>query len=815
MTRTNRYSGRCAKCSVNVPAGAGSLIGPPWSTVCATCMPRTDIGGTQGPTRIRVALVDDGTTTVLFGAVGFLGHDLFNRFRIAVGGTKWDKAAKVNLTNDFTLAARIVARLQADGFLVDVEPDCQALLQAVVAQQADERGKADERIAATNAKLAARGLALYPFQTDGVTWLAPRVGGILGDDMGLGKTIQVQVSLPEAASTSVLVIAPAVAKGVWLRETRKWRPDLTPVVLDGKHSFRWPEPGEMVILNWDILPPVSENEGKGKAGKGKRLEPAERWKAFLKAWKAIGEAHWASKFLPTCPKGLTIVADEAHAIKNAKAARTMRFRALAARARELGGRTWLLTATPLLNKPAELWSILTAADLATEAFGSYSRFFRIAGGVRTRFGTEWDANAIDHVAMKECLQKVMLRRIKTEVLKDLPAKTYATIDVALPRAITKLCDAAVAAAEKRGMTIEQALRVAVESEGGVGFEEISKARAALATAKLDAAIEKIEEFEEAEEPIVVASAYRAPIDALATRPGWAIITGSTSAKERTRIEEAFQRGELRGIGMTIKAGGVAITLTRATNMLQIDREWNPALNSQAEDRIYRIGTSKPVTIYRMVADHAIDQRLDEILAEKATIIAKSIDAARVQVGEVPEEQAADLDRAAAELEKARADLEVFLVKQRELEAEFAARRAQEEAARIARENESAEEKAQRKAHESLQRRTGGGKGGKGGAKGHVGTERRAARNEREVWAQSALGFLAANDTDHAFVENDIGFNKADQAIGHGLARRVDEGLSDVEWKLAAVVCAKYWRQVGPMPGGPIDLAERGEEEAAS
>jgi SNF2 family DNA or RNA helicase len=153
---------------------------------------------------------------------------------------------------------------------------------------------------------------------------------------------------------------------------------------------------------------------------------------------------------------------------------------------------------------------------------------------------------------------------------------------------------------------------------------------ALAIAKIPAMLRMVEDFEEQEEPLVVFSAHRAPIDELEKRKGWGVITGDTSPEERSRLEARFQAGDLLGIGCTIRAGGVSITLTRACNALFVDREWTPALNSQAEDRTYRIGQDRPVLITTLVADHPLDLRVTELTTDKQVLIDASVDAARMQ-----------------------------------------------------------------------------------------------------------------------------------------------------------------------------------------
>jgi len=153
-------------------------------------------------------------------------------------------------------------------------------------------------------------------------------------------------------------------------------------------------------------------------------------------------------------------------------------------------------------------------------------------------------------------------------------------------------------------------------------------RSALAMAKIPAMLALVEEFELAKEPLLVFSAHRSPIDLFLGRPGWAVITGDTPAKDRTKIEEGFQAGKYLGLAGTIEAAGVGITLTYAAHELFVDQEWTPALNAQAEDRALRHGQKRAVCIDILVANHPLDQRVAEILLEKTAIIESSIDAAR-------------------------------------------------------------------------------------------------------------------------------------------------------------------------------------------
>jgi SWI/SNF-related matrix-associated actin-dependent regulator 1 of chromatin subfamily A len=223
----------------------------------------------------------------------------------------------------------------------------------------------------------------------------------------------------------------------------------------------------------------------------------------------------------------------------------------------------------------------------------------------------------------------MLRRRRTEVLPDLPTKTHIDISAPIDDVTRALADEVIAKLREKGIDIAAALE---NSKLPVIFELISKVRGALATAKIPAMLEAIEEIEATGEPQLVFCAHRAPIDLLEGRPGWAVITGDVSPDKRSAIVHEFQSGRLRGVGITIKAGGVGLTLTRAHQALFVDLEWTPALNCQAEDRIVRIGQDRGCIIRRLIAAHELEERVAEKLLEKQLLIDGSVERAAVSEG---------------------------------------------------------------------------------------------------------------------------------------------------------------------------------------
>jgi len=537
-----------------------------------------------------------------------LGREAFAVYRQATEGAMFNFERKVNLAG-IEKVPTIIRRLRDAKMEIELDEPLIAKLREHTAMQWLDLQGARERAAALDEMLAKRGQSLYNFQKVGIDWLAPKTSALLADDMGLGKTVQTICALP--ANPRLLIVSPAVAKGTWRRELVKWgRDTLRMSILSGRGNFHWPEAGEVVIVNYDILPDVHLTGCKDKQCKG--CDPTH---------------------LSNTPKGVTLVGDELHLAKSSKAARAKKFRALAQSVRDNGGRTWGLTATPLLNKPPELWAIFQALGLAQVIFGSWKQFQQLFDAGHNGYGTVWGQAAPE---VGERIKRGCLRRIKTEVLKDLPAKRVTTIPVDVDKATLKACDALLT---KYGGADN--ISTILES-GSIAFDEFSKVRAKLATAKIPALLELVESFEEAEEPLVVFSDHRAPIDTLGEREGWVTITGDTPPEERSQIESDFQGGKYKGVACTIKAGGVAITLTRAANSLFVDQNPTPALNSQAQDRIYRIGQERPVLIQVLTAAHPLDERINELLILKQTLIQGSVEEAR--------ERPADANQATVEAE---------------------------------------------------------------------------------------------------------------------------------------------------------------------
>lgn len=434
------------------------------------------------------------------------------------------------------------------------------------------------------------GMELYPFQQRGSEFLTTCKRGILGDDMGLGKTVQVLAALPRGAS--VQVVCPVSLMYTWARMFEAWRPDFN---ISVQRKAIGVVEGMTAITSYNGM--VKREE----------VDFTDPTRGFNYSYAAV--------------PGSYLVLDEFHYMKNLETQRTKN--GLDLISENDWHSIWGLTGTPILNRPTELWSLLSVLGVETQIFGSYKNFrdlFKYGRGSDGR-----DFFGMPDPIVKDLLQPVMLCRKKEEVLPDLPKKTYQIEKMEK----SELNASVMALLDQVQLQIELQ-QIFEEDEDGLprftraAMAMLSTARKNLATAKIGRMLEICEEYEEEDVPLVVFSAHKAPIEAIKHRPGWAVIYGDTDPEERNEIVERFQRGVYKGIGCTIRAASLGITLTHASHLLMVDLEWTPALNKQAEDRVCRIGQTLPCVIKCLVADHEIDTMVWDKLFLKQQLIEATI-----------------------------------------------------------------------------------------------------------------------------------------------------------------------------------------------
>lgn len=427
---------------------------------------------------------------------------------------------------------------------------------------------------------------LRPYQHDGVRWLANlaqwRMGACLADDMGLGKTVQgLTVLLDRAKKGPALVVAPTSVCFNWIKEAARFAPSLKVVQF-------------------------------GDGDRQKAIEEAGKFTLLVSSYAMLQQE--AEMFAQK--KWHTVILDEAQAIKNAATKRSKAAMDLKADFRIV------TTGTPLENHLGELWNIFRF--LNPGLLGGLKRF-----NENFAIPIEKDDNQEAKERLKKLLRPFILRRTKTEVLEELPSRTE----------IVKYIEMS-----EEEIAFYQALRLraldGLEQADGTGGQkrlqilaEIMRLRRACCNPKLvteDSDIEssKLNEFKEIAVELIennhkalVFSQFvghleilRNSLDELGIK--YQYLDGSTPAKKRQALVEAFQGGEGDFFLISLKAGGQGLNLTAADYVIHMDPWWNPAVEDQASDRAHRIGQKRPVTIYRMVARGTIEEKILDLHKHK-------------------------------------------------------------------------------------------------------------------------------------------------------------------------------------------------------
>ena len=420
---------------------------------------------------------------------------------------------------------------------------------------------------------------LYPHQADGVVFLLSKRRAILGDDMGLGKTRQAIVALDVAVPKgTILVVCPASLKLNWKREILLVDPDARIEVLG--HDTKPVDHPRWVIVNYDLL---------------KRTAPRLR------------DIGWAA-----------IVLDEAHFIKNASQRTQHCLKLLGvqdeAKAPLIGpDHVYLLTGTPMTGRPRDLFNLLRCVGHpSARSFLSFAK--RYCGAYRNDFG--WVTTGASNIDELNLLMKeVMLRRTKDEVL-DLPPKVRSWVPVDISEA-----GAALTAIEN---FLEWYQTTDPERPNDTQFlARLTKVRVALHKAKHKAVSERIKDVIASGEKAVVFTVFNDGVERHRKEFGEACvtITGSQSGAQRMAAVDRFQSDSTVRVAIcNIIAGGVGITLTAGTHVIFQDLDWVPANHAQAEDRCYRLGQTKRVTVEYFHAEGSLDGYIAKLLAAKIVLI---------------------------------------------------------------------------------------------------------------------------------------------------------------------------------------------------
>jgi SWI/SNF-related matrix-associated actin-dependent regulator of chromatin subfamily A-like protein 1 len=436
------------------------------------------------------------------------------------------------------------------------------------------------------------GYEYLPYQRAAIAFGMSHPNVLIADEMGLGKTIEaLGIINTDPKVKRVLIVCPASLKLNWARECERWLVDRGTVGVAGK---TFPEDADVVIINYDIL---------GK------------WKAKLRK------------------KFDVLVADECHYVKNKEAKRSKALYGLKAK------RKLFLTGTPILNRPVELWTIVSS--LAPEEFDHFWTFAkRYCKPVKNRFGWEF-TGATNLDELHERLRStIMVRRTKAQVLPDLPPKRRQVIELASDHIAGLI--AVEAEAWKEHQTRLKELRALTRSGGepnekqleqmragiNAAFGDLAKLRQATALAKVPLVVEHMKSVLEDAGKLVVFAHHRAVVAELAEPFGDAAVTltGSDSSESRQASVDRFQEDPTCTIFIgSITAAGFGLTLTASSHVVFAELDWVPAHLTQAEDRTHRIGQENSVLVQHLVLEDSLDARMVGTLLKKQRVIDKVVD----------------------------------------------------------------------------------------------------------------------------------------------------------------------------------------------
>ena len=431
---------------------------------------------------------------------------------------------------------------------------------------------------------------LRDYQLEGFEWLARLahwgVGACLADDMGLGKTLQaLALILSRAPGGPTLVVAPTSVATNWIAEAERFAPTL---------NIRLFGPGD----------------------RGAMLKEAGPFDVIVASYGLLQlEAP-----LFAGPRWHTVVLDEAQAIKNAQTRRSQAVMALRADFRMVA------TGTPLENHLGELWNLFRFINPGL--LGTSDQFnLRFAGPIEK--AQDKRAELAARTRLRRLTQPFILRRTKAQVLSELPPRTEIVLPVELSQEEQALYESLRREALERIAALEapqgqkqiQILAEMMKLRRACCNPELVAPGGGIRSSKLDVFAGLVDELLENRHKALVFSQFvdhlsllRKHLDERGIR--YQYLDGATPMQERKRRVDAFQAGDGDLFLISLKAGGVGINLTAADYVIHMDPWWNPAVEDQASDRAHRMGQQRPVTIYRLVARHTIEEGIVDLHRHK-------------------------------------------------------------------------------------------------------------------------------------------------------------------------------------------------------
>lgn len=455
---------------------------------------------------------------------------------------------------------------------------------------------------------------LRKYQEEGVRWIESRNGrALIGDDMGVGKTMQALawMQLRKKDCLPALVVCTASTKIHWARSARDFT-ELKPVMISGKDNkvftgFTESRDRDVYVTNYDIIhtsKPCGVCKGTGKLhgikckscrGKGKlvELDPQIAKLGFK-----------------------TVVFDECHYLKSNTAGRTIAAKQLSSQCDFV----LALSGTPIVNRPIEFFNTINLVNnkLFPDWFAFTKRYCD-----RKHTGWGWDVTGSSnkkelHWVLSNTL---MIRRMKSDVLKELPPKVRTVI----PMEINK--------DKYHKMVDKWRKELAAANSKSQHLTIIEKAKQSVVQLKMDLCLEWISDFLETGRKLVVFADHRELAEKVVKhfREKSVIIYGGVSENKRQAAVDSFQNDPNRQLFVGTKAAKEGLTLTAADTVAFLELWWTPGDHDQAEDRVLRIGQkSDKMNAYYLLAERTIEEDIAALLDEKRKVTKAALDGADVE-----------------------------------------------------------------------------------------------------------------------------------------------------------------------------------------
>jgi len=523
-----------------------------------------------------------------------------------LAGRRWNAENK-HWTAPFSIDS--VEKLQAWGFTIE---------EAILSRHASitKESTTTELVLPEN---------LYDYQAEGIRFIEAKKGrAMLADEMGLGKTIQILAWLqahPEVRPA--IVVVPASVKLNWVKEARVWMEDPDLYVINGrpkatsanaadewkKHRVRKGSGGPVIVINYDLL---ANKYKKTKSGRPKYEELPD-------------SGGWIDRL----PDPSAVILDECHYIKNRDRARSMSCTRLC----KMAEHVLVLSGTPIENRPVEFYPAISLVEPGI--FPSFWQFAQKYCGAENN-GYGWDFTGVSNTEELHHLlsSTIMLRRLKKDVLTELPAKRRIVVPMEVSKADYKRY-LKVYNEFKRWLVAKPAKergKVLADSHqaGSGGLTMIEEAKQLAVLGKLASATEWIKDYLDSGNKLVIFATHKGTLTNLerALKDYNPVkLDGSTRAAARQEVVDTFQNDNSCRVFLgNIKAAGVGITLTAASATCFLELGWTPGAHDQAEDRVHRIGQeADSVEAYYLVAENTVEEDIVELLDEKRKVLDAVLD----------------------------------------------------------------------------------------------------------------------------------------------------------------------------------------------